>query len=232
MNPPPPPLVPFADGVWLSTAPVTFLGLRLTTTMVILRLADGTLLLYSPVPLTPERREAVESLGPVKHLYAPNLLHHLWIGEWATALPSARVHAPKGLEKKHRDLRVDRIHGRSPEPAFSAAVDEIPIEGFRLCETVLLYRPARTLVVADLVHNVGRPTHRWTAAYARTMGFYDRVALSRVLRWTAFNDRKAARRSIDGLLGHGFHPLGVSHGEPLGAGGQKAVATAYEWLRG
>ena len=226
------PLVAFADGVWLSTAPVTFLGLRLTTTMVILRLANGSLLLYSPVPLTPERREAVESLGPVMHLYAPNLLHHLWISEWATALPSARVHAPTGLTKKHRDLRVDRIHGRSSEPAFSGAVDEIPIEGFRLRETVLLYRPARTLVVADLVHNVGRPSHRWTAAYARAMGFYDRVALSRALRWTAFNDRKAARRSIDGVLGHAFDRVVVGHGEPLAASGQEAVATAYDWLRG
>ena len=63
-------LVHFADGVWLSTGPVTFLGLRLTTTMVILRLDDGSLLLYSPAALTPERREAIEALGPVRHLYA------------------------------------------------------------------------------------------------------------------------------------------------------------------
>jgi hypothetical protein len=225
-------LVHFADGVWLSIGPVTFLGLRLTTTMVILRLDDGSLLLYSPAALTPERREAIEALGPVRHLYAPNLLHHLWIGEWAKAFPSARIHAPAGLAKKDRDLRVDRTHGASSEPAFQATVDELPIEGFRLRETALLYRPAQTLVVADLVHNVGRPAHRWTATYARAMGFYDRVALSRVLRWTAFNDRKAARRSIDGVLAHGFDRLVVGHGEPLAAGGREAVATAYAWLRG
>ena len=32
-------LVGLADGVWVSTAPVSFLGLRLTTTMTVLRLA-------------------------------------------------------------------------------------------------------------------------------------------------------------------------------------------------
>jgi hypothetical protein len=42
------PLIPFAEGVWVDTAPVRFLGMRLTATMTVLRLSDGTLLLYSP----------------------------------------------------------------------------------------------------------------------------------------------------------------------------------------
>ena|SRR5450432_472465 len=54
-------LVSFADGLWLDTAPVRFLGLRLTVTMAVLRLGDGTLLVYSPLILTPERRSAVVS---------------------------------------------------------------------------------------------------------------------------------------------------------------------------
>jgi hypothetical protein len=225
-------VVSFADGVWVSSSPVVYLGMRLTATMTVLRLGGGGLLLHSPVPLTPERRGAVEALGPVAHLYAPNLFHDRWIDEWAGAFPAARVHAPPGLTKKHRGLRVDRVQGASEEPAFSGAVDEIPIKGFRLRETVLLYRPARTLVVADLVHNVGRPTHGWTATYARTMGFYDRVALSRVIRWTGFDDRGAARASVDDVLGRGFDRLIVGHGEPLAAGARDAVANAYGWLRG
>jgi hypothetical protein len=225
-------LVSFAEGVWLGTAPVRFLGLRLTVTMAVLRLGDGTLLVYSPLILTPERRSAVEALGRVAHLYAPNLQHDSWIGEWAVAFPSARVHAPTRLAKKRRDLRVDRVHGDPPEPTFGGYVDEIRIEGCRLGETVLLYRPARTLVVADLVHNVGRPGHAWTATYARVMGFYDRVALSRALRWAAFSDRLAARRSMDDVLGRPFDRLVVGHGEPLAANGREALAGAYAWLRG
>jgi hypothetical protein len=200
--------------------------------MAVLRLADGSLLLYSPVKLTPERREAVAALGPVAHLYAPNLMHHRWIGEWAAAFPAARLHAPAALGKKRRDLRIDRAHGASPEPAFAGAVDEILIEGFRLQETVLLYRPARALVVADLVHNIGRPAHGWTATYSRMMGFYDRIALSRVIRWTGFNDRGAARRSVDAVLERGFDRLVVGHGAPLATGGRDALAAAYGWLRG
>lgn len=222
-------LVAFGDGLWLSTEPVSFLRLRLTATMAVVRLGGGELLIWSPVRLTPERRAAVEALGRVAHLYAPNVMHDLWLGEWASAFPSARVHAPGGLAKKRRDLRVERVQGEAPEPAFRDWVDEIPIDGC-LEETVLLHRPTGTLMVADLVHNVGRPEQAWTAFYCRMMGFFDRVALSRALRWTAFRDRRAARRSLDGLLARPFDRLVVGHGTPIPAGGRAALAGAYTWL--
>ena len=62
------------------------------------------------------------------------------------------------------------------------------------------------------------------------MGFYDRVALSRVLRWTAFSDRAAARRSLDDLLARPFDRIVVGHGTPIDAGGRDALAGAYAWL--
>jgi len=87
----------------------------------------------------------------VAHVDAPSLYHDRWAVEWADAFPAARVHAPARLAKKRRDLRVDRVHGDGPEPAFAGVIDELHIDGCRLDETVLFYRPARTLVVADLV---------------------------------------------------------------------------------
>ena len=224
-------LTPFADGVWVTAEPLRYLGMELTATMAVLRLGDSGLLVFSPVAMTPDRRAAVDALGRVTHLYAPNLFHHLWIGEWAAAYPSARVHAPAGLARKRRDLRIDRVHGAVPEPAFAGFVDEARIQGFRLEETVLVYGPARTLLVADLVHNIGRPEHPWTKLYSRTMGFYDRVALSRAIRWTAFSDRAGARRSLEELLLLPFDRLIVGHGEPLAANGRQAVAATYAWLR-
>jgi hypothetical protein len=180
--------------------------------------------------MTPERRTAVEALGPVGHLYSPNTFHHLRIGDWKAAFPSAKLHAPPGLAKKRPDLRIDRFHPAAPEPAFEGVVDEHGVEGFRLEETVLFHLPSRTLVVADLVHNIGRPTHGWTKTYTKAMGFYDRVALSRAIRWTAFPDKAAARRSIDALLALPFDRLVVGHGAPLTTGAKDALAAAYTWL--
>jgi hypothetical protein len=217
-------LTSVADGVWIDTAPVRFLGLRLSANMTVLRLPSGDLFLYSPIALTPERRAAVEALGPVRHLYAPNVYHHLRIGDWQTACPTATLHAPHGLGKKRPDLRIDRQHGTG---AIDPAVEEIRIEGFRLEETVLLHRPSRTLLVADLVHNIGRPEHWWTRWYTKAAGFYDRVAVSRVIRALAFHDRQAARRCIADVLARDFDGLVPGHGAPLATGGKAALAAAY-----
>ncbi len=224
-------LTEIGDGVWVTTGPARILGMRLTTTMTALRLSDDRLLLHSPVALSPELRASVEALGTVAHLYAPNAYHHQWIGEWAEAYPSARLHAPAGLVKKRRDLRIDRIVGEEAEPAFEGVVDEVRIEGFRLEESALVHRPAGTLIVADLIHNVGRPPQLWAMLYTRAMGFYDRVAVSRMIRWAGFRDRPAARRSVDELLSAPIERIVLGHGAPIAAGGRAAMEAAYSWLR-
>jgi hypothetical protein len=214
-----------AKGVWIDTSPVRFLGLHLTANMTVLELRGGGLLLHSPVGLTPERRAAVEALGRVEHLYAPNTFHHLRIGDWQAAFPAARLHAPKGLVKKRKDLRIDRLHGTTAEPAFEGVIEEHLIDGFQLQEAVLLYRPARALVVTDLVHNIGRPTHGWTRLYTKAAGFYDRVAVSRVIK--AGMRLKAVRKTLAPVLASDFDTLVVGHGEPVMTGGREALAAIY-----
>lgn len=224
-------MVPLAEGVWVDQEPIRFLGMKFQATMTVLRLRDDRLLVHSPVQMTPERRAAVEKLGRVAHLYAPNHMHHLWMGHWAAAFPSSRVHGPEKLRKKRRDLRIDRVNASAPEPDFAGVVDEVRIDGFRLEETVLFHRPSKTLVVTDLVQNIGRPTHWWTRAYSKMMGFYDRVALSRAIAGSAFPDKKAARRCVDAVLALPFERMVVAHNEPVTSGAREALAAAYGWLK-
>lgn len=206
--------------------------MRLTATMAIVELPERRLLLFSPVEMTPARREAVEALGTVVHLYAPNTYHHLWIDAWARTYPHAVVHAPRALRAKRPALRIDREHDIEPPPEELAGVcDEVHVEGFLLEETVLVHRPSGTLLVADLVHNIGRPPGLWEATYSRAMGFYDRVAVSRAIRWMAFNDRASARRSIDRIAAYSFDRIVVGHGIPIHTGARAALRDAYAWLR-
>lgn len=223
-------IIRFAEGVWYDRGPVSMLGMRLTSTMTVLALGDGGLVVHSPLPLTAERRAELALLGEVRHLYAPNTFHHLWLGDWARAFPDARVHAPRYLASKRPELRIDRFHDEARARPFGDVLDEVPIHGFRMAETVLVHRPTGTAVVTDLVHNIGRPAHAWTRFYSRAMGFYDRVALSRVIRWTAFDDRAAARRSVDRLLEYAFEGLIVGHGAPIAEGGSAVLASATSFL--
>ena len=217
------------DGVWVDCGPVSFLGLRLTATMTVLRVGDGTLLVHSPLPLTDARKAAVSELGVVSHLYAPNTFHHQWLGEWIAAFTETLTHAPTELATKRPDLRIDRFHDQANAQPIDG-VDEVPVRGFRLRETVLVHRASGTAVVADLVHNIGRPDHTWTRLYTKAMGFYDQVALSRMLRWTGFDDRGAARASVDELLDHAFDTLIVGHGSPIAGNARDMLAAATQWL--
>lgn len=224
--------VPFADGIWLDCAPVRILGMGLTATMSVVRLPRGNLLVHSPVPLTPERQAAVAALGPVAHIYAPNTFHHMWIDGWLAAFPQAKLHAPAGLQKKRPELSIARLHGSAPEPDFGDWLEEITVDGFRLEEAALFYRPQKTLIVADLVHNIGHPAGAWTKFYASAMGFYGQVALSRIIRWTSFSDKQAAANSIHKILQRPIERLVVGHGDPLETNAAAALRNAYEWLPG
>jgi hypothetical protein len=225
-----PPLSLVAPGVWSASEPVRIVGMKLATNMTVLRLRDGELLVHSPVPITPERKGAVDALGQVTHLYAPNTFHHLWLGDWSRAYPHARVHAPRALAHKQPDLRIDRAHDEGREPDFDGVLDEVHVDGFALEETVLVHRPSRSLLVADLVHHVGRPRDLWTALYTRMMGFYDRVAISRAIALLAFQDRRAARRSLDAILAHEVERIVVGHGAPVDETPAASLRDAYAWL--
>ena len=224
-------LTNIGDDIWIATGPISFLGLQLTATMSVLRLHDGTLLVHSPLPLRDALQAELASLGPVTQLYAPNTFHHQWLGEWIAAYPEAIVHAPEELATKRPELRIDRFHDAAVSGVgMLPGITEIPIRGFRLRETALIHHASGTAIVTDLVHNIGRPEHTWTKTYTKIMGFYDRVALSRMLRWTSFDDRSAARSSIDAVLGHNFTHLIVGHGAPITHHGREALALATAWL--
>jgi hypothetical protein len=223
-------MTPFADDIFIDTAPVQFLGMRLTVNMTVVRLGDGGLILHSPIVLTEERRRAVEALGRVEHLFAPNLFHHLSIGAWAEAFPEARVHAPLGLEKKQPTLKIHRRHGEALPTSWEGRVNEIPIEGCRLGEAVLFVPQSKTLITTDLLHNIGKPTHTWTKIYTQLMGFYDQPALSRLLRWTSFSDRNAARESLQSILEKDPERMTVGHGSPLDSGAADVLRRAYSFL--
>jgi hypothetical protein len=55
------------------------------------------LVLYSPVALEPEDRQALAAIAPVAAIVAPNLYHHRFLRAAAEAFPAARVIVPEGL---------------------------------------------------------------------------------------------------------------------------------------
>jgi hypothetical protein len=224
------PLQRFGEDVWIASVPHKYLGLQFGARMTVIKLGDGSLLLHSPIALDDALKRQIVALGPVAHIVAPNLFHHLYAGDAANAFPEAKVHGAAGLRKKRPDLRLDAVLGEQAESAWRDDLEVLSIEGTLLEETVFWHRPSGTLLSADLIENFQSADDWWTRSYLKIAGIYGKIGLSRMLR-LAFRDRKKARRSIDQLLDWDFDRIVLAHGDPIGSNGVEALREAYTWLR-
>ena len=93
-------LIPLTEDIWTVGASHSMFGLHLGSRMTVVRLPSGGLWLHSPVAHSPELQTAIDGLGPVEHIVAPNYFHHMYVGPWARAYPDATLHSSPGLEKK------------------------------------------------------------------------------------------------------------------------------------
>jgi hypothetical protein len=120
------------------------------------------------------------SIGPVSHLVAPNLLHHLHLPAARKRYTEARLFGPPGLAKKKPGLTFEPIVA-AKSPAFEEAFATEAIAGApKIAETVFLHRASRTLIVTELVFNIETPPSWTTSALLWLTGTRGRLAASRV----------------------------------------------------
>ena len=188
-------------------------GFRLPARMTAVRTEDGGVALISPVPIDDARARAIESLGEVRWLVAPSLLHHLYLGDAAARFPAAKVVAPRGLAGKRPDLRVDAVLEDGLPDALAACLDVLPVAGAPLLdEHAFFHRASRTLVVTDLVFNVREPRGLVANLMLWLVGAHGRLAQSRA--WRFFVKAPAAyAASVERILATDASTLVMAHGE-------------------
>lgn len=150
---------PVADNVWVvDSGPHRIAGISLPVRMTVLRLADGTLLLHSPTRYTAATKAALESIGPIAHVVAPNTVHWSYMTRWQEQVPGATYWAVPGLRKRKAvvksALRLDHDLPDGPLAAGNDEVDCILVRGLGVTEAALFHRPSGTLVLTDLIVNV------------------------------------------------------------------------------
>jgi len=123
--------------------------------MAVIRLSDGSLLIWSPIRLTEDLRAAVDAIGRVGHIVAPNSLHHLSLAEWKRAYPEATLHAPPGLRKKRGDIVFDANLGDMPSPDWAGQIDQVLMHGNLITtEAVFFHVNSGTVLFTDLLQQI------------------------------------------------------------------------------
>lgn len=225
----------FGPGIFVAEGPVvSFYGFPYPTRMALVRLSDGGLFIWSPITLSAALRDEVDGLGPVRYLISPNSIHHLFLGEWKSAYPAARLYASPGLRKKRRDLAFDADLGDSPEPEWAADIDQVPVLGsFVMTEVVFFHQASRTVIFADLIENLPRDWFKgWRGVIARLDGIVaPDPGAPREWRASFFN-RRVARAALERILAWPIERVLIAHGEPAAADGKAFVRSAFAWLLG
>ncbi len=229
-------LLEFGPDIWIGEGPVVpfIAGFPYPTRMAAIRLSDGGLFVWSPVALTPALRSEVDALGPVRCLVSPNLLHHLFLGEWKAAYPQARLFASPGLRKRRKDIPFDADLGDAPDPIWAAEIDQVLVRGsFMMTEAVFFHRESRTAIFADLIENLPRGWFEgWRGLLARLDGIVaPHPGAPREWR-ASFLDRRVARLALRRILAWPIERVLIAHGEPARADGAAFVRRAFVWLLG
>lgn len=220
-----------ADGLWTAAGILPLPGgVRMPVRMTVVRLADGGLWVHSPLQPDDALVAAVTAEGPVRHLVAPNLLHHLKIGRWSRLFPEAAVHGAPGLDRKRKDVRWSSLLSDEVPAAWGDTLDQVHVGGSpKIAETVFFHRASRSLIVADFVFNLVGVEGFMTRLLFRMTGVEGRLAQSRLWRLYA-RDRRRAAASLERILAWPIDRLVPAHGAVIEHGASAPLAAATKWM--
>lgn len=230
-------LVPVDSDVWIVEGPiVSFYGFPYPTRSVIVRLPNGTLWVWSPIPLDDELMTEVSEFGTVAHLVSPNKLHHLGLADWRAAFPAAKLWGMPSTVRKCRDLCFDGVLDDTPPVAWRGTIEHVQFRGSPLLEEMIFFhRPSRTVLLADLSEALSRDFLArhwapWQRLIARLWSITEAAPKAPLeVRWSTIR-RCVARAATHRLLAYNPEKVIMAHGVWQRSHGRAFLERTFSWL--
>jgi len=225
------------DSIWLVEGEtVNFYGFPYPTRCVIVRLTNGLLWVWSPIALSANLRSQVDELGRVAHLVSPNRIHHLYLQDWKSSYPAAKLWAPASTIRKRGDLNFQTPLTDESPSEWSREIDQFWFRGSPfLDEMVFFHRISGTAILADLSENFSEdflvehwvPWKRTLARIWKIVEPFGYPPLELRLSWFK---RKNARETLERLLESNPEKVVMAHGVWQSANGRAFLEKAFSWL--
>ncbi len=235
-------LKPVADNVWIVDGPeiqmsypyLSFFKVPFPTRMTVVRLGDGSLWLHSPTPLTDDLAAAIDALGRVAFLVAPNLLHFWWIGDWKARYVQARAYAAPGTRKRaeKRFTGFDADLTDAPPPEWRGEFAQVMVPGSYMTEAVFFHRASHTLILTGLIENFepDRFSKRWLRLACQWSGCCDPDGRAPIdLRSTFLRHRGAVRQAVRRMLEWQPERVILAHGRWYPQNATAELKRAFRW---
>ena len=223
----------FGPDIWIAHGHnvSAYAGFHYPTRMAIIRLSDGTLFVWSPISLDDDLRAAVDALGRVRHIVAPNCLHHLFIAEWKAAYRDAIIHAAPGLRKKRTDIVFDADLSDTPASDWVNEIDQLLMTNAITDEIIFFHKKSGTVLFADILQQF--PAN-WFSGWRAIVAKLDLMvgsepSVPRKFR-IGFTNKRVARAALQRILAWPSEKVLIAHGAPVTTGGKAFLARAFRWL--
>lgn len=198
--------------------------------MVVVRGREDRLFLFSPVAYHPDWLSVFQEIGTPYALVSPNLLHETHVKEWLEAVPDLQWVGPPNLKS---------IQGKTPHGHNRLGVgpmrhlegwEAFPLRGIpRIQECLYYHRESQTLLVCDLIMNIGRDMGFYSRVMTRISGLYGDIACSRLFRMF-IKDKEKLRQSLEPVYQLPMQRIIPGHGEIMETQPGAALANALRFL--
>lgn len=226
----------FAENVWVVDGPIVpDTGILFTTRMTVVKLADGSVWIESPVPVSFSTLKEITALGPVRYLLAATPRHFWRLDAWHTLFPEAQLWAarPTSFTLGKGNLPLAGYLTDTPTSGWSADFDQLEFRGNPLLSEVLFFhKRTRTVIMDDLIQRNPPPQRNGLASVMlRLEGFQSSEGVVGLDMRLTFLNRKLARQSLEKLLAWDFDKLIIAHGPGFESNAKQSVKRAFSWLK-
>lgn len=216
-----------AASLWIYDEPLSMFGIQFGNRTTVVKLSDGRLLLHSPGKLTPELKTALDELGTVTCIVAPNRFHSLFLEQYVSQYPLIKIFMAPGLHKKRADVPCAGLLGDKPEELWDHTLKQHLIKGIPAFNEVVFFHPdSRTLIVTDLTLNILNPQGLMTNVHLFVHGAHKRFAASRIVKMM-IKDKAAFEESVAMIMSWDFDRVIMNHGEVVPGGGKEMMQGVF-----
>jgi len=241
--------------VTLSTPFSRFGRIRIGGRGTIVKLTSGALAVFSPVALTPEVSAKLRSMGNnLKYITAPDMEHHIFLGDWAQAFPSAHIIGPEGLDQKRaQDTSLASVPLQtafSAENKLQVSVSEEFDHDFEYefvdahpnKELVFYFKPDKTVIEADYFFNLpateqysrtGEPATQglWTKLFSSLTNTQGKAMGQKRMLWYGMsaNNRASFDTSTRRIAAWDFQRIIPCHGDVIEDDAKGIFKKVFEW---
>ncbi|HET7085221.1 MAG TPA: hypothetical protein VFI23_10655 [Rhizomicrobium sp.] len=225
------PVTTIDDGILTVTGRIPLPLVTLERRMTVVRLSDGSTIIYSAVALDEEAMKEIERLGTPRYLVVPGDAHRLDAKIYKERYPRLRVLTPPGAKARvERMVPVDATEADFGDPDVTWHV----VAGTGGHEAALLVRRASgvTIVVSDLIANLRRKGG-FEGWMLHVMGFGgDAPQVPTVERVLMVENKARLRRQfLDWAAIPGLRRIIMSHGRPIDHGAAQALRALADTLK-